>query len=170
MKNKKQCFIALMRTCFFVCRFGCANEIECTENRARKKKFVQPWTFRTSNAWLSNAIFVSDVCCHISQITLYSLLVVVFWCASFLVCTMALLSSVDKDSTEASPDSFITDFVLACKIKNQMQTNFENRNVPQAVSGKIYVLFYLALKFLENMFELSIDLFQRKFTLTWKIY
>ena len=83
---------------------------------------------------------------------------------------MALLSSIDKDSTEASPDSFITDFVLACKIKNQMQTNFENRNVPQAVSGKIYVLFYLALKFLENTFKLSIDLFQRKLTLTWKIY
>ena len=93
-----------------------------------------------------------------------------FFGVQVFLCTMALLSSIDKDSTEAPPDSFITDFVLACKIKNQMQANFENRNVPQAVSGKIYVLFYLALKFLENMFELSIDLFQRKFTLTWKIY
>ena len=43
-----------------------------------------------------------------------------------------------------------------------MHTNFEKRKISQAVGGnfvqkwlfcKIYVLFYLALKFLENTFE-----------------
>ena len=50
---------------------------------------------------------------------------------------MAFLSSVEKDSIATTRDSF-KDCILACK----MYTNFEERQIGQAVSGK----------FAQNMF------------------
>ena len=44
------------------------------------------------------------------------------------------LSSFEKDSIVTTRDSF-KDCILACKIRNQMHTNFEKRKVPQAVNG-----------------------------------
>ena len=47
---------------------------------------------------------------------------------------MVSLSSIEKVSIATAQDSF-KDYILACKIRNQMQTNFEKREVPHAVSG-----------------------------------
>ena len=44
------------------------------------------------------------------------------------------LSSFEKNSIVTTRDSF-KDCILACKIRNQMHTNFEKRKVPQAVNG-----------------------------------
>ena len=52
------------------------------------------------------------------------------------LCTMVSLSSIEKDSIATTRDSF-KDYILACKIRNQMYTNFEKRKVPQTVSGNI---------------------------------
>ena len=78
---------------------------------------------------------------------------------------MASSSSIEKDSIAATRDSF-RDCILACKIRNQTHTNFEQRKVPQAVSDNFaqkwllcltYVLhnrfLYLWPKFLKNTFE-----------------
>ena len=48
---------------------------------------------------------------------------------------MTSISSIEKDSLATTPDSF-KDCILACKISNQVHTNFEKRKVPQAASGK----------------------------------
>ena len=47
---------------------------------------------------------------------------------------MTSISSIEKDSIATTPDSF-KDCILACKISNQVHTNFEKRKVPQAASG-----------------------------------
>ena len=46
---------------------------------------------------------------------------------------MASKSSVEKDSIAITSDSF-KDCILACKISNQVHTDFEKRKVPQAAS------------------------------------
>ena len=46
---------------------------------------------------------------------------------------MASLSLIEKDPIATTQDSF-KDCILACKIRNQMHTNFEKRKVPQASS------------------------------------
>ena len=46
---------------------------------------------------------------------------------------MSSLSLVEKDSIATTRDSF-KDCILACKIRNQIHTNFEKGKVPQAVS------------------------------------
>ena len=46
------------------------------------------------------------------------------------------LSSIEKDSITTNRDSF-KDCILACKIRNQMHTNFEKRKVPQTVSDNL---------------------------------
>ena len=48
---------------------------------------------------------------------------------------MTSISSIEKDSLATTPDSF-KDCILACKISNQVHTNFEKRKVPQAASAK----------------------------------
>ena len=50
------------------------------------------------------------------------------------LCTMASISSTEKDSVETTRDSF-KNCILACKISNQMHTNFKKRKVPQTASG-----------------------------------
>ena len=73
---------------------------------------------------------------------------VVFRCGCFLtssstisktlllkhLCTMAFISSIEKDYIAATGDSF-KDCILTCKISNQLHTNLEKRKVPQAASG-----------------------------------
>ena len=46
---------------------------------------------------------------------------------------MTSISSIEKDSTAATPD-FFKDCILACRISNQVHTDFEKRKVPQAAS------------------------------------
>ena len=60
------------------------------------------------------------------------------------LCTM---TSIEKDSIAATPDSF-KDCILACKISNQVNTDFEKRKVPQAASGN----FVQKWLFLRHMF------------------
>ena len=47
---------------------------------------------------------------------------------------MTSVSSIKIDSIATTPDSF-KDCLLACKISNQVPTNFEERKVPQAARG-----------------------------------
>ena len=47
---------------------------------------------------------------------------------------MTSISSVEKDSLATTPDSF-KDCIMACKISNQVYTNFEKRKVQQDASG-----------------------------------
>ena len=47
---------------------------------------------------------------------------------------MTSVSSIEIDSITTTPDSF-KDCLLACKISNQVPTNFEERKVSQAASG-----------------------------------
>ena len=49
---------------------------------------------------------------------------------------MASISSIEKDSIVTTPRSF-KNFILTCKISNQMHTNFEKRKVPQAERDNI---------------------------------
>ena len=79
---------------------------------------------------------------------------------------MTPVSSIKIDSIATTPDSF-KDCLLACKISNQVPTNFEERKVPQAASGnfvqkwlfcKTNVLYNICLficgeNSLKNMFE-----------------
>ena len=51
---------------------------------------------------------------------------------------MVSSSSIEKDSLATTRDSF-ENWILACKIRNQIHTNFEKRKVPQAVSGNLAV-------------------------------
>ena len=79
----------------------------------------------------------------------------------------------EKDCIAATWDSF-KDFILACKMRNQMYANFEKGKVPRAVISnftqkwlccKAYALFYLRPKFLNNTFEILCTyyrLFSRK--------
>ena len=120
------------------------------------------WTSKTSNAKFSYAFFGFNACGHSNQITPYYLKLY-FAVSVFLYvppifrkhlflehfCTMTSISSIEKDSIAVTPDSF-KDYILACKIRNQVDTNFEKRKVPQATSGnslqkwlfcKIYVLY-----------------------------
>ena len=105
------------------------------------------WTSRTSNAQFSYVFFGFNACRDSSQITPYYLklhfVVSVFLYVPptfqkylFLehLCTMTSVSSIKNDSIAATPDSF-KDCILACKINNQVHTNFEKRKVPQAASG-----------------------------------
>ena len=64
------------------------------------------------------------------------------------LCTMASISSIEKDFIATSRDSF-KNCILTCKISNEMYTNFEKWKVPQAASSnfvkkwlfcKMYVL------------------------------
>ena len=92
---------------------------------------------------------------------------------------MSSLCSVEKDSIASTRDSF-KDCILACKIRNQMHSNFKKRKVPQAVSGNLlknslqYMPLYLSPKFLNKTFKVTLDStispFQGKFIFTWKIY
>ena len=79
---------------------------------------------------------------------------------------MTSINSIEKNSTATTPDYF-KDCILACKISNQVHTNFEKRKVPQAASGnfvqkwllfKTYVLynicFFIGLCFFKNTFEI----------------
>ena len=83
--------------------------------------------------------------------------------------TVKGLSSIKKDSVVTTRDSS-KDCILACKISNQMHTNFEKRKVPPAVSGdfaqkfcktcKTYVMynicsFICAQMLLKNTFEVG---------------
>ena len=47
---------------------------------------------------------------------------------------MTSISSIEKDLIATTPDSF-KDCIFACKISNQVHTNFEKRKVPQAARG-----------------------------------
>ena len=49
---------------------------------------------------------------------------------------MASISSIEKDSTVTTRHTF-KNCILACKISNQMHTNFEKRKVPQAERDNI---------------------------------
>ena len=49
---------------------------------------------------------------------------------------MTSISSIEKDSIATTPDSF-KDCILACKISNQVYTNFEKRKAPQAASSNL---------------------------------
>ena len=51
-----------------------------------------------------------------------------------LLCTMASISSIEKDSIATNQD-FVKDFTLACKIRNQIHANFEKRQVLHTVNG-----------------------------------
>ena len=79
---------------------------------------------------------------------------------------MISISSIERDSIATNPGPF-KDCLLACKIGNQVHTNFEKRKVPQAASGnfvqkwllfKTYVLynicFFICLCFFKNTFEI----------------
>ena len=105
------------------------------------------WTSRTSNAQLSYAIFDLYASGHSSQFVPYYLklyfTVSVFLYVSpifqkyiFLrhLGTMTSKSSIEKDSIATTPHSF-KDCILACKINNQVHTNFEKKNVSQTASG-----------------------------------
>ena len=124
------------------------------------------WRSRTSNAKFSYAFFGLNACGHSSQITphylkLYFAVSVflyvppIFRKHLFLehLCKMTSISSIEKDSIAITPDSF-KDYILACKISNQVHTNFEKRKVPQAPSGnsvqkwlfcKTYVLYNICV-------------------------
>ena len=45
-----------------------------------------------------------------------------------------MISSIEKDSIAPTRGSF-KNCIFACKISNQMHTNFEKRGVPQVDSG-----------------------------------
>ena len=107
---------------------------------------------------------------------------VVFCCGWFLIgssnisktpflehlCTVAFIGSNEKDFIASTRDSCKA-CILACKISNQVHTNFKKRRVQQAASRnfvqkwlfcKTYVLyniwfFYLLQKFLKNTFEVG---------------
>ena len=107
---------------------------------------------------------------------------VVFCCGWFLLsssnisktpflqhlCTMAFIGSNEKDFIASTRDSFKA-CILACKISNQVHTNFKKRRVQQGASRnfvqkwlfcKAYVpyniwFFYLLQKFLKNTFEVG---------------
>ena len=49
---------------------------------------------------------------------------------------MTSISSVEKDSIATTQDSF-KDCILACKISNQMHTNFGKRKVAQTANGNL---------------------------------
>ena len=49
---------------------------------------------------------------------------------------MASIGSIEKDSIATTRDSF-KNCVLACKIRNEIDTNFEKRKVPQAAIGNL---------------------------------
>ena len=76
---------------------------------------------------------------------------------------MASISSIEKDSIATTQDSF-KDCILACKISNQMHTNFEKRKFAQTDNDNFvvlsdicsvqYLFFHLWQKFLQNMFEI----------------
>ena len=73
---------------------------------------------------------------------------VVFRCGCFLISSSNISKTpffrtlvyegfyklIEKDSIATTRDSF-KNCILACKISNQMHTNFEKRKVPQAASG-----------------------------------
>ena len=80
-------------------------------------------------------------------------------------CMMVLLCSIEKDSIAPTWGSF-KNCVLACKIWNQMHTDFEKRKVPQSVSGNFAekwlfckknvlcnICSFICGQFLKNMFE-----------------
>ena len=52
------------------------------------------------------------------------------------LCTMASISLIENNSIVTTWDS-LKNCLLACKISNQMHTNFEKRKVPHAASGNI---------------------------------
>ena len=93
---------------------------------------------RTSNAQFSYAFFGFNACGHSSQITPYYLKlhfdVDVFlevppiFRKHLLMTMMASIRSIEKDSIATTPDSF-KDCILACKVSNQVHTNFEKRDV-----------------------------------------
>ena len=97
------------------------------------------------------------------------------------LCTMASISLIEKDSIVPTRHSF-KNYVLACKISNQMHTNFEEREVPQAVSGNFVKKWLSVGHVLYNIFfficgqnscktrlkKFILGLFQGKFTFTWK--
>ena len=91
---------------------------------------------------------------------------------------MVSLSSIEIDSLATTRESF-KDCILPLKIRNQMHINFEEREIPQAVScnfaqiwlfSKAYVL-YNIYSFIcgQRSWRVS-NLFQGKLTFTWKIY
>ena len=97
------------------------------------------WTSRTSNAQLSYAILGFNACGHSSQIVPYYLklyfTVGVFLYVSpifqkyiFLghLGTMTSKCTIEKDSIATTPHYF-KDCILACKISNQVHTNFEKK-------------------------------------------
>ena len=47
---------------------------------------------------------------------------------------MTSIIFIENNSIATTQDSF-KDCILACKISNQVHTNFEKRKVPQAASG-----------------------------------
>ena len=92
---------------------------------------------------------------------------------------MASLCSLEKDSIKTTRDSF-KHCILACKIRNQMHTNFEKfhkQSVLSLLKNGCSVTIFIAL-FVENFLEhnqnssylLGADLFEGKFTSTWTNY
>ena len=137
---------------------------------------------QASNAQFSYSIFGFDVCAHISQITPYYLKLYfavgvflqvppIFQKHLFLehLSTMASISSIEKDSIATTRDSF-KNCILACKIRNEMHTNFERRKVLQAASSNLVQKWLFCKTYaLHNICLLTTGLFQGKFTFTWKI-
>ena len=98
-------------------------------------------TSRMLNAQFSYASFGSDVFVYINQITLFYLMLyfgmgVLLWVPPIFrkhfflehLCTMDSINSIEKDSIAAAQDSF-KNCILACKISNQMHTNFEKKKL-----------------------------------------
>ena len=52
---------------------------------------------------------------------------------------MGSISSIEKDSISVTQDSF-KDCIVACKISNQMHTNFEKRKFAQTGNDNFVVL------------------------------
>ena len=69
---------------------------------------------------------------------------------------MVSISSFEKESITTAQDSF-KDCIFACKISDQIHTNFEKRKVPQAASGN-FVQKWLFFKthFCSIFFSLSV--------------
>ena len=63
---------------------------------------------------------------------------------------MTSISSVEKDSLITTPDSF-KDCIMACKISNQVYTNFEKRKVQQDASDFVKKLLFCKTYVLYNM-------------------
>ena len=79
-------------------------------------------------------------------------------------CTMASVSSIEKDSIVTSQDSF-KNFTLSFKILNQIHTIFKKKKVPEAASaGFAEKTLFCVTYVLYDIFPLSVaKIFERYF-------